>query len=90
MLCGGIQFEVVQEHLDHASVTVTLDTYSHVRPVMQGEAAVKMYSMPSPGWRQVGVKEPRSITGAFLYIHVFPANRYKREVARPGIEPGTP
>jgi hypothetical protein len=90
MLCGGIHPKVVQELLGHASVTVTLDTYSHVRPVMQGEAAVKMDSMLTPGWHQVGIKEPRSITGVFLYLHVCPANCYKIEVARPGFEPGTP
>jgi integrase len=47
MLCGGIHPKVVQELLGHASVTVTLDTYSHVLPTMQGEAAVKMNSILS-------------------------------------------
>jgi integrase len=45
MLCGGIHPKVVQELLGHASVTITLDTYSHVLPSMQGEAAEKMDSM---------------------------------------------
>jgi integrase len=39
MLCGKIHPKVVQELLGHTSVTVTLDTYSHVLPTMQGEAA---------------------------------------------------
>jgi integrase len=47
MLCGGIHPKVVQELLGHASVTVTLDTFSHVLPTMQGEAAVKMDSILS-------------------------------------------
>ena len=47
MLCGGIHPKVVQELLGHASVTITLDTYSHVLPNMQGEAAGKMDSMLS-------------------------------------------
>jgi integrase len=47
MLCGGIHPKVVQELLDHASVTITLDTHSHVLPSMQGEAAEKMNSMLS-------------------------------------------
>jgi integrase len=47
MLCGGIHPKVVQELLGHASVTVTLDTYSRVLPSMQGEAAAKMDSMLS-------------------------------------------
>ncbi len=47
MLCGGIHPKVVQELLGHASVTITLDTYSHVMPDMQGEAVRKMDSMLS-------------------------------------------
>jgi integrase len=47
MLCGGIHPKVVQELLGHASVTITLDTYSHVLPTMPGEAAGKMDSMLS-------------------------------------------
>jgi integrase len=38
---------VVQELLGHASVTVTLDTYSHVLPNMQDEAAGRMDSLLS-------------------------------------------
>jgi len=30
---------MVQEALGHSSVTITLDTYSHVLPNMQGELA---------------------------------------------------
>lgn len=47
MLSGGIHPKVVQELLGHANVTITLDTYSHVLPNMQGEAAGKMDSMLS-------------------------------------------
>lgn len=47
MLCGGIHPKVVQELLGHASITVTLDTYSHVLPNMQGAAADRMDSMLS-------------------------------------------
>jgi len=47
MLCAGVHPKVVQELLGHASVTITLDTYSHVVPDMQGEAAGKMNSMLS-------------------------------------------
>jgi site-specific recombinase XerD len=45
MLCGGVHPKVVQELLGHASVTVTLDTYSHVLPNMQREAVGKMDSI---------------------------------------------
>lgn len=39
MLQKGIHPKVVQERLGHSSITITLDTYSHVIPSMQGEAA---------------------------------------------------
>jgi len=34
--------KVVSERLGHASIGITLDTYSHVRPGMQEEAADKI------------------------------------------------
>jgi integrase len=34
--------KVVNEHLGHASIGITLDTYSHVMPGMQEEAADKI------------------------------------------------
>ena len=34
--------KVVQEMLGHSTITLTLDTYSHVVPSMQEEAARKM------------------------------------------------
>ena len=39
LLAGGINPKVVSERLGHATVTLTLDTYSHVLPSMQQEAA---------------------------------------------------
>ena len=36
---AGAAPKIVSERLGHASVGVTLDTYSHVLPVMQAEAA---------------------------------------------------
>jgi integrase len=47
MLCGQIHPKGVQELLGHANVTVTLDTYSHVLPNMQGQAAEQMDAMLS-------------------------------------------
>jgi integrase len=41
-LTVGIPPKVVSEQLGHASAAFTLDTYSHVLPHMQEEAAVKM------------------------------------------------
>lgn len=42
MLKQGIHPKVVQERLGHASISVTLDTYSHVAPGLQ-EAAAKRF-----------------------------------------------
>ena len=39
MLSGGVHPKVVSERLGHASISITLDTYSHVLPDMQREAA---------------------------------------------------
>ena len=39
MLKQGIHPKVVQERLGHASIQVTLDTYSHVAPGLQAAAA---------------------------------------------------
>jgi integrase len=38
MLQQGVHPKVVSERLGHASVGITLDTYSHVLPAMQAEA----------------------------------------------------
>ncbi len=42
LLLQEIHPKVVQEMLGHSSITLTLDTYSHVLPNMQREAATKM------------------------------------------------
>jgi integrase len=39
LLVSGVHPKVVQERLGHASITLTLDTYSHVMPSMQDDAA---------------------------------------------------
>ena len=41
MLKEGVHPKVVSERLGHASVVITLDTYSHVLPGLQEEAALK-------------------------------------------------
>jgi integrase len=42
LLVAGENPKVVAERLGHASVTLTLDTYSHVLPDMQKKAATKL------------------------------------------------
>ncbi|HYJ44417.1 MAG TPA: tyrosine-type recombinase/integrase, partial [Xanthobacteraceae bacterium] len=42
LLLAGVHPKVVQERLGHASIQITLDTYSHVMPGMQEDAAVRV------------------------------------------------
>ena len=42
LLAGGVHPKVVQERLGHSHISLTLDTYSHVLPTMQEEAAEKL------------------------------------------------
>jgi integrase len=42
MLLNGVNVKVVSERLGHASIQLTLDTYSHVLPTMQKDAAERM------------------------------------------------
>ncbi len=39
MLRAGVHPKIVSERLGHATVAITLDTYSHVMPDMQRDAA---------------------------------------------------
>jgi integrase len=48
-LTVGIAPKVVSEQLGHASAAFTLDTYSHVLPHMQEEAAAKMEAALTSG-----------------------------------------
>jgi integrase len=41
LLKQGVHPKVVQERLGHASIAITLDTYSHVYPGLQEAAALK-------------------------------------------------
>ena len=42
LLLANINPKVVSERLGHSSITLTLDTYSHVMPTMQRDAADKL------------------------------------------------
>ena len=44
-LAAGVSPKVVSEQLGHASTAFTLDTYAHVLPHMQDEAAAKVEAM---------------------------------------------
>ena len=42
LLASGVHVMLVSETLGHSTITLTLDTYSHVIPAMHGEAAAAM------------------------------------------------
>lgn len=48
MLQSGVHPKVVQERLGHADVTITLQTYSHVLPSLQVDAAEKISRLLMP------------------------------------------
>ena len=54
-LQAGIHPKVVSERLGHATVSITLDTYSHAIPAMQEEAAVKIAELVLAGKRPAKV-----------------------------------
>jgi integrase len=45
LLAANVNPKIVAERLGHASVTLTLDTYSHVLPTMQRAAADQLEAM---------------------------------------------
>ena len=47
-LQAGMNPKVVSEALGHSSVTITLDTYSHVLPNMQDELAIAVENLLKP------------------------------------------
>jgi integrase len=47
-LQAGIHPKVVQERLGHSSIAITLDSYSHVAPTLQREAADKLGQLFAP------------------------------------------
>jgi integrase len=42
LLAAGVHPKIAQERLGHSSVSITLDTYSHVLPGMQDDAVAKV------------------------------------------------
>lgn len=54
MLRAGVHPKVVSERLGHATVSLTLDTYSHVLPDLQREAAEALDRLLGPALRQPG------------------------------------
>ncbi len=48
LLSANVHPKIVQERLGHSSIVLTMDTYSHVIPSMQDEAADKLDKLLSP------------------------------------------
>jgi integrase len=48
LLTDGIHPKIVQEMLGHSTISITLDTYSHVLPNMQKEAVKAMEGLVNP------------------------------------------
>ncbi len=48
LLARGVHPKVVQELLGHSTVTLTLDTYSHVVPALHAEVAQHMQNLFKP------------------------------------------
>ena len=42
LLANYVHVKLVSEMLGHSTITLTLDTYSHVIPAMHGDAAAAM------------------------------------------------
>jgi hypothetical protein len=65
-LGAGVHPKVVQERLGHASIQITLDTYSHVMPGMQADAAAKLGKLVF-GKSRRGARRPpdRSLRGPY-------------------------
>lgn len=57
MLKQGIHPKIVQERLGHASIQMTLDTYSHVAPGLQEAAAVRFDDLVIPRREKEAVKK---------------------------------
>jgi integrase len=63
MLMQGVHPKVVSERLGHASIGITLDTYSHVLPTMQEQAARAfddLFSPPSEAHHDEGAPPRRA------------------------------
>jgi hypothetical protein len=80
LLSQGVHPRVVMDTLGHSQVSLTLDTYSHVLPGFQAEAAQRMQD--AIGCR-IGCQEENSAADQRQEIE----NSLGKEVSREGIEP---
>jgi integrase len=62
LLSQGTHPKIVQEILGHSTISITMDTYSHVLPGLQEEAVERMHARLSAAAAQV---DPEQIAGRF-------------------------
>jgi len=53
LLAAGVHPKIVQERLGHASITTTLDLYSHVTNTMQADAAARLDAAFQPAMKHI-------------------------------------
>jgi integrase len=53
LLAAGVHPKIAQERLGHASITTTLDLYSHVTSTMQGDAAARLDAAFQPAIKRI-------------------------------------
>ena len=63
MLKQGVHPKIVQERLGHASIQITLDTYSHVAPGLQQAAANRFDDIVLTKHQDYSEKEVKEIVG---------------------------
>jgi hypothetical protein len=98
-LAAGVSPKVVSEQLGHASTAFTLDTYAHVLPHMQDEAAARIEAMLFGEWacgRSRGARNPVRLyaSGAeigcvirWFHAFLFSLSRFPSIVERTGRDP---
>jgi hypothetical protein len=59
MLKQGTHPKIVQERLGHASISITLDTYSHVAPGLQEAAAARFDQAFTTKYNEIGKEVAR-------------------------------
>ena len=59
MLRQGVHPKIVQERLGHSTMAVTLDTYSHVAPNLQRQAALKFDEGLDEGLKESATDTPQ-------------------------------
>jgi integrase len=55
-----VPVKVVSERLGHANIAFTIETYQHVLPGMQGDAALKFEALVARGAPSASATQPRA------------------------------